>query len=199
MVNALLVGWCLVGIIGCCIAPIEGKVLGQKHTFVFGLQEITLKKSNFISRLPYIGREFDISFDVFPTWFNGGWHSVMHFTTSNRNAAIRGDRMPAIWFTRGNAALNQHKMLVCSDINGNKNYCYTTRNIIKAHKWTNIKITQLKAFGGYYFGITVDGTRIYTIRNDRAMSSKDMWLYAADPWYANQQGQIKNLIIKTSM
>ena len=171
--------------------------MGKGKTFVFGLNEITLKKNNFISRVPYIGREFEVSFEIFPTWFNGGWHSVLHFTKSARNAAIRGDRNPAIWFTRGNAALNQHKMLVCSDINGNKNSCYTTRNIIKAHKWTSIKISQIKAFGGYYFGITVNGRRIYTVRNDRAMSFNNVYVYAANPWYTNQQGQIKNLIVKS--
>lgn len=189
----------LFGIIASLVAPIAGGVLQHDATFVFGLEEITLKRNNFISRVPYIGRRFDISFDILPTWFAKGWHNAIHFTVSNRNNAVRGDRIPSIWFTQQSALSPTHKMLVCSDINGNKDLCFLSQPIIRSHKWLNIKISQIHVFGGYYFSVTLNGHTVYAIRNNKAAAYRNVYVYAADNWYANQQGQIKNLIIKTSL
>ena len=56
--------------------------MGDKDTFVFGLEEIRLRKGNLISRIPYMGKEFSVSFDLLPTAFGTGWRNVIHFSVS---------------------------------------------------------------------------------------------------------------------
>jgi len=186
-------------IIVCLVLAVAGEV-SAKHTktFAFGLSEITIKKANLISIVPFIGKEYEVNFDVLPTGFNAGWRSVLHFTAGDQNAKARGDRIPAIWF-QPTSSVNKKGLHFCSDVNGNKDYCYNTAPFIELNKWWNIKVTQKYLFGnGYFYSIQVNGHHIHTIRNNKAAAYKHVRIYASDKWYPAQQGKIKNLVIKTS-
>ena len=61
---------------------------------------LVLKKGHLITVLPYLGREFKISFEVYLSSFSSAdWASVIHFTTGG-NSKYYGERNPAIWVTK---------------------------------------------------------------------------------------------------
>jgi hypothetical protein len=174
-------------------------ILGHQDTFVFGLEEIELKKNNFISRIPFMGREFEVSFDLLPTVFGTGVRNLIHFSVTNRNVAVRGDRIPGVWLSSSNPSADKNSLYICSDVNGNKNYCYTTNKFIEKNRWVKIILRQFHVFGGYYYSITVDGHVIHTLKNKAPASYKHVYVYGGDPWHNAAEGTIRNLVIKTSM
>merc|ERR1712243_324004 len=124
--------------------------------------------------------------------------NVLHFTLSNRDNSVRGDRMPGVWFHSTASTALKNRMLFCADVNGNRNYCYTTNTFIEKNRWVNIRVSQKHVFGGYYYSISVDGHIIHTLRNAHPAVYKQVYVYGSDPWYNAAEGKIKNLVIKTS-
>jgi hypothetical protein len=61
-------------------------------------EEMSIRKNNLITTLPFIGKEYKISFDLFVSKFQvSGYHrSVIHFTTGGNHGKY-GDRTPGIW------------------------------------------------------------------------------------------------------
>lgn len=173
-------------------------MLSHQHTFVFGLEDITLKKGNLIARIPYIGKEYEITFDLLPIQFNTGWRSVIHFTVNNKNVAARGDRQPAIWFHGIAPTAEKNKMYFCADISGNKDKCFSTDPFIVKNRWVKIQVTQHHVYGGYYYNVAVNGFSIFTIKNSKPAVYKQLYVYGGDPWHSVLDGRIKNLVIKTS-
>ena len=63
------------------------------------LVPVTLAKNTLITELPYIGKEYSVSFEVFinkmPT---EPYQNVIHLSTGE-NVAAMGSRIPAVWVT----------------------------------------------------------------------------------------------------
>ena len=97
-------------------------------------------KNNLIAELPYIGKEYIISFQLLITEFpvdpNGhGYFSVIQVGLGGDNGPY-GDRAPCVW-------LNMAKFLhIMSSISGNKNYVYNTQVDLAENKWIKIELEQ---------------------------------------------------------
>ena len=96
---------------------------------------MVLKKNNLLTVLPYIGREFKISFDILVSKFGPGWQSVIHFTTDG-NHGIYGYRIPGLW------VFQDKTLSIRSALNGNE-HVYTHQPVLEVEKWINVEISQI--------------------------------------------------------
>ena len=88
--------------------------LGFKY-FCFQQLEMGIRINNLVTTLPFIGKEYKISFDLFVSKFHvcGYYRSIIHFTTGI-NYGMYGDITPEIW-------VNRKKLHIVSPVNGNHN------------------------------------------------------------------------------
>ena len=94
-----------------------------------------IKKSNLVTALPYIAKEYKILFDLFVTkHITDTYRSVIHFTAGG-NFGKYGDRIPGIWIVG-------KKLSIVSAINGNHNYQYINPTVLEEGKWMNVEISQ---------------------------------------------------------
>ena len=98
-------------------------------------EELVVEKDNLITELPFIGKEYRISFDVFISEYGTGWQSVIHFTVDG-DIAKYGDRIPGVFIYQ------DKKMYIASAINGNRNYVYGHTTVIPKGKWSQVEISQ---------------------------------------------------------
>ena len=101
------------------------------------LDEFKLGENNIIGGLPFIGKQFIISFQI---KLNSGvpdWTNVFHFT-NNGGDNVYGERTPSIGIWSRNA------LGVFSAINGDPGY-WTYKNVprLSYGVWYNIEISQL--------------------------------------------------------
>ena len=94
---------------------------------------IKLANKKLITKLPYIGKQYKVSFDLLITKFDTTeYQSVLRLTLGG-NIEAYGDRAPAVW-------VHKDKYLhVSSFINGNKNLWYNVENT-KSQKFAPVKV-----------------------------------------------------------
>ena len=102
---------------------------------------ISIKRNNLIEELPYIGKEFTVSFDLFISSFENAFtneakrfQSVFRLTLG-RNDYEMGDRIPAIFLSP------DKKLVVTSAISGNKN-AFSMISGLEEKKWSKVEVTQ---------------------------------------------------------
>ena len=80
-------------------------------------KQTLLKKNKQVRVLPVLRKQYELSFQVYPTSFlSGKWVSVLHLTTSGNND-IYGARIPGIWFSP-KAANNKNTIYTANAISG---------------------------------------------------------------------------------
>ena len=98
-------------------------------------EEMVLKQSNLLTVLPFIGMEFNISFDLFVAEYSTDmWANVIHFTIGE-NTDEYGNRNPAIF------ASPDKQFYLVSAING-EDYIYNHKTELEAQTWINMEISQ---------------------------------------------------------
>ena len=116
---------------------VDGKIRNLEINYnTFGeTWPLALTKNKQITELPYIGKEYSVSFEVFinkmPTQ---PYQNVIHFTTGEDYAAM-GSRNPAVWVT---ASKEFH---IASSVSGNLNL-WTNFPGLEENKWYKIEINQ---------------------------------------------------------
>ena len=96
---------------------------------------MVLSKNKKITELPYIGKEYSISFELFINKFgNDLYQSVIHLTTGE-NYADMGSRNPVVWVRKSK------QLSVSSSISGMKSLNKRIPGL-KEKKWQKIEITQ---------------------------------------------------------
>ena len=110
----------------------EEIVTVEKYDLV--TEEMVIKKSNLVTALPYIAKEYKISFDLFVTEHQAPISSVIHFTTDG-NMGKYGDRIPGIW-------IYNKKLEIMSAVSGNHNYHFINPTVLEEGKWINVEISQ---------------------------------------------------------
>ena len=63
------------------------------QTELFMNKKVDVIKNKLVKTIPVLNKNFEISFDVYPTNYAGGWKSVLHMTQGG-NKANYGDRIP---------------------------------------------------------------------------------------------------------
>ena len=90
-------------------------------------------KSNLITTLPYIAKEYKLSFDVFVIKFKEGWTSIVHFTVGE-DKGKPGERIPAVYITK-------NLLCVAVDLSGNPNHHFYSKPL-ESGKWIHIEVAQ---------------------------------------------------------
>ena len=109
--------------------------------------------------------------------------------TIGSNSGKYGDRTPAIFFhpTRG--------MHVTSAINGNKNWVKNVAPPPPIGEWTTLSVSQKSSGGKYFYSFAVGGQKIFSVENTQPREFSNVKVYASDPWYTAQPGDIRALTI----
>ena len=149
--------------------------------------ELPVKRSNLIKEESTLLRGWKLHLQINPFGTISGWGSILHATTGKDNHAY-GDRTPGIWFHSKTT-----KLLICSAVNGNKNYCFTSAPI-PLHKHTAVIVQQIQSGGNhqYYYQIFINGKRVLNVMNEQARVFKNVKYYASDPWYTPAKATIRS-------
>ena len=154
--------------------------------------EGALGKNKVIATLPKLGKAYDVSFEVKPSKYQKGWSNVLHLTTGG-NIAKYGERTPGVWFHSGSGTKNRFH--ICSAINGNRNYCYNSKDY-QVKKWIKLNIQQIKSGKNYVYIIRINDKEVHRVINKNPAEFKNVKVFASDPWYNNQPGAIRHLLIR---
>ena len=99
--------------------------------------EIQLRKSNKLTTLDKVGKEFYLGFDFFIEKDNReDYSSIIHLTVGN-NAGKHGDRTPGIWLTADN------KLYFASSINVHPNSVYQSNIPLNEKVWYRVEFEQI--------------------------------------------------------
>ena len=148
-----------------------------------------LKKNNLIATLPFLKKEYSVSFKLNPSSYSPGWQSVIHLTIG-QDYGQYGDRSPAVWFLNDGSG----RLTIASAVNGNPNY-YFISEPLPLNEWSSIRISQYRLDGVYTFTVYLNGKIIHSVENTKPQSFQNVKVYTADPWYNTQAGSIKDLSI----
>ena len=112
------------------LAPYDKKIMAMK----------TIRRPE-IYKLPFIGKQFSITFDLLINKISGeAFQSVLHLTMGH-DIGRMGDRIPAIWVT------NNKELVVVSAISGNMNYYHRFIPGMVENKWMKVEISQKPFLG----------------------------------------------------
>jgi len=155
--------------------------------------ETSLKRNTAIGDISNLCKEYQISFDVKPMKYGSGWHSIFHISVGG-NHVVYGDRTPGIWFRPSSSSAKTNSLHICAPINKNRNHCFNTK-AFPLDEWISLKVSQKKELEAYIYRIYINGKEEYKIKNTHALKFYDLKVYAADPWYNAQVGEIRNIYV----
>jgi len=178
---------------GKCVIDYRPKPVDPSGVLLDG--ELELKKNQLVTVVPFLGREYTISFHLYlNSYQTHDWTSVLHFTTSG-DAYNYGDRNPAIWVS-GHAG-NPKKLHFSSGINGLINAYFYHDKIYPLKTWIQINISQILVGKKFIYKVVVNGENVLSQTNNVPVQLTNVKVYAGDYWYPAQDGKIKNLVLKT--
>ena len=97
-------------------------------------EELILKKGYLLTTVPFLWKEFKLSFDVFISKFTSGWQNIVHFTTGG-NDPDYGERIPGVWI----ADDKQFHIRFALNGNGDGGYRGT---VATSGEWIHLEISQ---------------------------------------------------------
>ena len=120
--------------------------------------------------------------------------NLVHFTANNEDNSEYGSRIPAIFFKE-----NSRKLVVCSAVNQNKNYCYTSPKDLPVDEYTTVEVSQIQFKGGplngkYELQIKINGTTVHNVENAQPRFFGNVKVYRSDRWYTTPNALIKNFV-----
>merc|ERR1739844_639466 len=146
--------------------------------------EIKLEKNKKLDDLPFMEKEFSVSFELFLDNYQAAgvpYVSVLHFTM--------GNRIPAVW------VMPSKQIHVTSAISGNANSL--ENYAIETGKWNKIEINQKLVDGKYMFEVLLNGESKRSVENTTPDKYENIKVFAGDDWYPAAEGKIRNLKIIT--
>ena len=138
---------------------------------------------------------YKVKFDFKPIRFQRGWTNIIHLTTKG-NCCGYGERIPGVWFHGSSATATKNKLLICSAVNGQGNFCVTSSPVPRG-QWTTVEISQQKEGSSYKYTVKVNGTTLKSVINKKPKEFSNVKVYGANPWYKVAQGIIRNLIVNS--
>jgi len=154
-------------------------------------EQFTIQRNNLLGELPFIGKQFIVSFQLFITAPTvGEFENIIHFTIEGDWQNL-GDRTPVLWLTKGT------RLYVGSAINRVPDYNMETSFSLSLNTWHDIEISQLMLGSEVFFDLKVDGTGYAGITNFVPSEFSAVKMFAGDPWYMHAKGNIRNLEVQT--
>jgi len=161
-----------------------------------GAKEVTIEKGKLLREfyLPYLGKEFSISFELFINEVTGyPWQSVLHLTTGNtgENRGKMGLEIPTV-------AVNVYKDLyVIFAISGNDSSKAVGK--VKENEWIKVEISQKLADDKYNFEVLLNNKSVWLVENTTPALYNKPRIDVSSPWHPEVDGKIKGLKINSSI
>merc|ERR1719209_1380019 len=153
--------------------------------------EIKLEKNKKLDELPYIGKEFSISLELFLDSYPGAevpFANILHITLGADNTNM-GDRIPALWIKPDKEI--HEGAAISGKVNSVGNHA------IESGKWNKIEINQKLVDGKYMYEVLLNGESKRSVENTTPEKYENVKVFAGDDWYPAADGKIKNLKIIT--
>merc|ERR1719209_830332 len=147
--------------------------------------EIKLEKNKKLDELPFIGKEFSISFELFLDSYPAAevpFANILHITLGADNTNM-GDRIPALWI-KPDKEIHEG-----AAISGNKNS--VGNHAIESGKWNKIEINQKLVDGKYMYEVLLNGESKRSVENTTPEKYENVKVFAGDDWYPAADGKIK--------
>ena len=137
-----------------------------------------MQKNNLIATKNVLPRGWRVSFKINPFGVINDISNILH-ATIDKDRGKDGERTPGIWFHKGTT-----KLRICSAVNGNPNYCYTSLPLA-LHKESEIVVEQVQSLDDYkyYYQIFINGKRVKNTLNVKPQIFKNVKYYASNPWH----------------
>ncbi|XP_065653613.1 SCO-spondin-like isoform X1 [Hydra vulgaris] len=167
---------------------ILNKVVFCRENFFIG-QDFVSQTNNQIASIRTIFKEFSVSFDIYPLFFDNVWQNVIHLTSAG-NQERYGDRIPGV-FPKNDS------FYISSAINGSADNAFVYNNLFPLNTWSSIHISQKLFYAKYSYIIKLNKTTIFSTINTKAEDFQNVKVYASDPWHKTLKGFIRNLSISS--
>ena len=154
-----------------------------------------LVKGKLLGTIPAMGKQWQVSFEVFPDRFNrkGALASLLHMVTEEKGTKY-GKRIPAISMDRGKG------LLVSTTLGKKPIYNKMFRSNVPAlRKWTKIKVIQSMQGEDYIYSIKIGEKGVFSLINTRPREFYDVRVYAGSPLSPPLTGSIRNLKIEVGV
>lgn len=125
---------------------------------------------------------YKLSFDITPKSVNGGWGSILHFSSTGGNCCGLGERSPAIWTIPGTTRLH---VRIGDAQDGNWGI---DTDGVPLNKRTNVTLQCNEKD----VTLTV-GTRVYKVQQPSRRFAGNLHVWAGDPWHEAFNGTLDNL------
>merc|ERR1719222_102057 len=157
----------------------------------FNNNEIKLEKNKQLDELPYIGKEFAVSFELFLDSYPASdvpFANVVHLTLGE-NMVKMGDRIPAMWIRP------TKEIHVASAVSGQ--HSSAASYPVESGKWVKVEINQKLVDGKYMFEVLINGESKRSDENTTPAKYDNIKVFAGDDWYPAADGKIRNIRIAT--
>ena len=156
--------------------------------------ESPLMKRKLLGTIPALGKQWRVSFEVFPESFNHkGLASVLHMMTGEK-ANKFGKHIPAVWIHRSKA------IFVSTSLG--KKPTFTRRFRSKAlalRTWTQIEVSQSWQGENHIYAVKIGGKQVFLTKNTRPREFYNVKVYAVSPSSSPLAGAIRNLKIEVGV
>ena len=168
-----------------------------------------MEKNKKLDDLPYIGKEFSVSFELFLDSYPAAdvpYVNVLHLTREDDGQKL-GNRIPGLWIK---PTKELHESF---SINGDWNS--VANHAVESGKWNKVEINQKLVDGKvvilisvdtysfihyfqYMFEVLLNGESKRSIENTTPEKYENVKVFASNPWYPAADGKIRNLRIISS-
>ena len=185
--------------------------------------EKPIKRNQLLATIPFLAKEWRLSFELKVNDFGSGWRQVLHMSIGGKGvgkSAKYGDRTPALW------THPERGFIISSAVQGDPNFDTksTKGELPSTGEWINIEIGQalesrrrvaskrrrrgrvvstrnpeaseLENVIMFIFFITINGRRVVSTGNPEASEFENVMVFSSSPWYSPVNGSIKNLVIE---
>ena len=117
-------------------------IYSGKRIFFERKPEFVVSWNNLLRELPYLYKDFNITFDLLINKLTGGsLQNIIHFSTGGFDDAHEqyGDRCPAVWLKFND---DRFKLFVESAISGERKMNRKMNKKLEKGTWMNIEISQ---------------------------------------------------------
>jgi len=166
----------------------------QTRTIEFKIpEEFPIKKNNKLVELPFLGKEYNITFDLFITEDPSGYENFLHFSNEGGNFENHRCRTPAAWIFGG----SRRMIRLYSLIDGHRAKDFYP-GPLSLKTWQSFEISQYFNGTEMVFNMKLDGSTEVEHINSKPQAFKNVKIYAGDPWNPPAKGKMRNLVVETS-
>ncbi|XP_047125639.1 uncharacterized protein LOC101241849 [Hydra vulgaris] len=152
--------------------------------------QFKIKKNHLVKTLHKLLKEYELSFELLLTSYTKyTFTNIIHLTIGD-NENIYGARIASLFIRMGSYGHFGFSL------NNKINEHLESDNLFQLNNWTTIKISQIHVENKYMFNLWVAENLLYSVENISPTEFTNVMVYISNPWYEEQPGFIRNVIIK---